>query len=200
MGFLLGSTTWHTRNHSFNIDANFNAYHRATLGTLLPYDASLDEQGIYFSQYIQNMVRAALFASQTRYWPARTQAFDQSRNHYGVSNKYSRSKAWDVPKLYMSGGWRKRSAFQKSFDIVNCGSMKPDYCEYDGTSFARANQLCGPVDEGWITRNMNVSHPFVQRKLHFLQQYKSLLEVARAQQPRGCFVDDLSFDPIPARI
>ena len=48
----------------FNIDAACNAFHRDTLGTLLPYDTSLDTQGIFFSQYIMNVATAAMFAGR----------------------------------------------------------------------------------------------------------------------------------------
>ena len=58
VGFSLGSTLFHHEN----VDANLNAFHCATLGMLLPCDTSLDDQGIYFSQYNQNILVSALHA------------------------------------------------------------------------------------------------------------------------------------------
>ena len=50
IGYVLESRSFNRKNLPCNVDANLNAYHRATFGTLLPYDDSLDAQGIYFSQ------------------------------------------------------------------------------------------------------------------------------------------------------
>jgi len=64
----------------FNIDAACNAFHRDTLGTLLPYDNSLDTrtQGICFPQYIMNVATAAMFAG--RRLGFKPVAFDYTHN------------------------------------------------------------------------------------------------------------------------
>ena len=185
------------------MDANFNAYHRATLGTLLPYDDSLDAQGIYFSQYIQNMMVSALFATRRRYWPKQTKVrwINRAKNEHTHGKKYNRSHNWVIPKSYMKDLWRVSNEYSRSFDVVNCGStITTKYCEYDGSHHANTKTKCGPVTEDWIVNTMNISHPFAQKKLKFIRQHDSFLKNVRAQAPLSCLDDAMMFDAVKNRI
>ena len=185
VGFIVGSTAWHHPNRGFNVDANINAFRYTTIGTLIPYDTTLDSQGIYFSQYTQNMFVAALYATDRRYWPEHTSVFSHTKNFHTKSVKYKRSKEWKIVKQHLSSLWIEKGCFERSFDIVNCGSTSNDeYCEYDPNNFrnAAASTLCaqcGPVDESWVLETMNASHPLAVDKLRFLRKHRRVLRAMR---------------------
>jgi hypothetical protein len=49
-------------NTGQNVDALFNAFHRETIGTVLPYSQWLDSECWYYSQYIVNQLNNIMYA------------------------------------------------------------------------------------------------------------------------------------------
>jgi len=196
VGFLIGSMRFQSAEKRFNVDGNMNAFHSTTIGTLIPYDTTLDSEGIYFSQYIQNMMVAALYASQRKFWPGMIKQLDQTaNNHNANASKYKRSHEWRLPKIYMSTLWKSnKGCFSQSFDLVNCNSTQNNRrCEYGVMSSQhilepRLNVTCGPVDRKWILLNMNASHPFAVQKLDFIHQHKEFFALQQNSCPSYSFV------------
>ena len=126
VGFVLGSRHWQNPQAGFNVDANLNAFHRSTLGALLPYDASLDAKSVFYSQFMSNMLVAALYAHQRNYWPENMRLFNSPLNDHSFHANYPRAAKWHVPKTYLSKVWAKKGCFSESFDIVSCGNFSSD--------------------------------------------------------------------------
>jgi len=83
------------------VDAIEATFHRNTLGSLLPYDSSLDPQSIFYSQFIMNIAVAAMYASSRRAFYGNK--FKYANNGHNTGNpKYKHKSIWRIPQSYMS--------------------------------------------------------------------------------------------------
>jgi hypothetical protein len=204
IGYLTNSVIWHNSaslGAPFNVDANVNAFHCTTLGMALPYDDTLDDQSIFFSQYIQNMLAGAVYASQRRgfdgiqfnhannrhheappdeakdiFFTGSMLVGDKSKHH--GSHNYNRSKKWTIPKQYMDLVFRNLTAMHQAVVTMNCNEPNNDrYCQYKQCPL---QPLSGPVDEKWWIQNTNdPNHTSVALTLTFLRKHFSFLEKTR---------------------
>ena len=105
VGYMTRSTDWMPVDESsdttfgtFNVDANVNAFHRSTVGTLIPYDSALDDISWYFSQDIVNVLVATFFRGRTGRLGWNVPSFHYEKNRHSY---YPRSKDWDIALRYM---------------------------------------------------------------------------------------------------
>lgn len=172
VGYFLGGRKWQhdsrkTLRQPFNVDANVNAFHRTTLGALLPYDCSLDPIGIYFSQQIQNMLVASLF-STNRIAGLPEIVFDDHRNRHNSNIiSYNRSHEWSIPTHYFS----KLFNDQKTRDALELLSTRMhDY------KLCPQLPVTGAITKSWVVSNMDINHTFAKQRLDFLNKHATLLE------------------------
>jgi hypothetical protein len=183
---------WERATAPFNVDAIENAFHRNTLGSLLPYDPSLEAQSSFYSQWIMNTVVAAMYASTRRAFDSIP--FDSRMNAHDTSNPaYVRSCKWSILKTYMDSVFREGTPSKAAVDLINChtpGTNKGcnfelPLCpssERNTTAFTTNSRTPGPVDEEWVHAHMDVSHEFTKQRLEFLSRHASFLRIIRQGQ------------------
>jgi len=180
VGYFTKSTSWQDSfnlGHPFNVDANANAFHRSTLGTLLPYDSSLDNQGIFFSQYIMNIATAAMFANNRLGF--NMVDFNRKKNKHGSQTNYVRSTQWSVPKKYMSNVFVD-GKLRGAVSLVNCHESETNkFCQYIPCG---DRTLSGPASTTWISEHLNKDSSFTANLLSFVNHHSSFLDRFRREE------------------
>ena len=105
--YMTRSVWWHrvgsgpVTTGTFNVDAIIHAFHKSTLGYLLPYDPSLDSQSWYYSQYILNTQISTFYPGPKGRMGWNLATFDHSKNLHSGEPKYKRSMDWPMARRYV---------------------------------------------------------------------------------------------------
>lgn len=117
-------------NLGYNFDALVNAFHRDTIGTLLPYYTGFDAESWLYSQLLISHLCAMLYnAHRIQYNPV--QARNRNRKSYDIRKKY-----WTIPTTFLLNGVTSDIAKRMRLETPNDptpigGSPRKKACGYD---------------------------------------------------------------------
>lgn len=162
----------------FTVDANLMAFHRYTIGTLIPYNPLHDVTSIFYSAYINNMLASALYSSSRI--GLNTIGINYKFQHHRKSDqKYNRKSDFGTVTQYMDTLFKPSSVMFTSFDVINCGRNSwrkvKDFLGCDYTA-------CHPfpvavVTDAMLSEHFNQSHSHTEFLLNWRQTYKEALEL-----------------------
>lgn len=186
VGYLTNARGWQPRDPSsietvgcFNVDAVLNAFHYSSLGLMLPYDASLDMQSIFYSQYTLNLITHAFYTTVDGRvgWDCVT--IDRTKDrHVANSKSYHRANDWSIPQGHFRSALRGNSLWR----FPDRAGIRRKFC--------RPAEMCRPtdthgaeprvVDESWI-RSHFTEHPFATNLLNFVKLHSNFLNILRSR-------------------
>lgn len=198
VGYLTHARSWQPRDPSsvettgcFNVDAVINAFHYSTLGLMLPYDAHLDVEGIFYAQYIMNLVTHAFFTSSDGRvgWDCVEVNLRMDR-HVRTSKNYVRSHNWTIPNTHF-----KRALLAKEqWRLPNRTELTRTFC--------RLGDVCRPadingiepyvVDAQLIEDHLVSTHPLTQNLLVFIKRHAYFLSILRTRAFRENATDRMN--------
>lgn len=162
----------------FNVDANVVAFHRYTVGTLIPYDYTTDPVSIFYSAYISNMLTSAFYGSSRI--GLNTIGIDATQGHrHEPDSRYKRNDNFGYTVKYMENFFKQTSVMATSFDIVNCGRNTPKGRAFYGCDFL----VCGKptkaarIEDKWMEENLNGNHSHAKNLLQWRKSYKDVLKL-----------------------
>lgn len=138
-----------------NVDAIVNAFHASTVGVLLPYDATFDDESWFYSQLINSFLVGAFYP--TLRVGFNNLGFDYANNKHRYGNE-KRQMDWTVGKLYL------RSLVREGTDSFFGLARSMCFLDYtndlcDWKACPRKGAASYALDCDWVASTVNASHP-----------------------------------------
>ncbi|CAJ1456339.1 unnamed protein product, partial [Effrenium voratum] len=173
-----------TRGEYANIDHNALAFHRNTLGSLLPYCDFLQRLAVGWSGAILGFHVGVLFSNSRI--GLNTIRADLEKNLHRPYGRGGGSYAFDLLKRRFDGErLYLREELREAYLWLIAGSGANDkLCnyQYDWSRKPPGEHPAGPISTAWLRRNINVSHPCGQVMFRFLQRHGAYLDTLRGPE------------------
>eukprot|EP00439_Symbiodinium_sp_Y106_P031801 s1753_g3.t2 len=197
-----------TRGSLFNVDHNALAFHRHTLGSLLPYCDFLKRNAVGWSGAILTLQLGAPWradgSSNARKCKdalcdvsPRALAQDLAQNLHRPYKRGGGSYAFDLLKQRFQGEMLSDELLEAYWGQIGTKDSRT-FCNYNYNASRKppGQQPAGPISIAWLMRHINVSHPCGRVMFAFLRKHSGYLETLRARHPEF-EADSANFDGMP---
>ncbi|CAE7257187.1 Slc8a3, partial [Symbiodinium pilosum] len=167
VGYITRSRHYHsidkgkaTRGSLFNVDHNALAFHRHTLGSLLPYCDFLQRIAVGWSGAILGLQLGVLYSNSRI--GLNTIRADLAKNLHRPYKKGGGSYAFDVLKQRFQGETLYLTKELQDAYWGQIGSKESrTFCNYNYNALRKppGQHPAGPISIEWLMRSINISHP-----------------------------------------